>query len=137
MKIKEIQYLNFNTPHELIEYALDILVTLETDNDIEKCLVKATTLQYLFIIMEREKSYFVPVMYPHIIVSILTDEVIEAATLADVNKYDDAYWLKFYSITPNLNIEDLNEILSRKAKESRELSAQIEEEFGKKSKMNS
>jgi hypothetical protein len=76
--------------------------------------------------MEKFESDFLPPRYPYIIVLKLTDEIIRAAIQAFIDTEDDSYWLKLYHITPTLNIEDINEILYRKNKESMELDAKID-----------
>jgi hypothetical protein len=61
--------------------------------------------------MEKVESDFVPVGYPYIIVSKLTDEIIRAAIQQFIVAKEYSYWLKLYSIIGSLEIEDINEIL--------------------------
>lgn len=74
--------------------------------------------------MEKSKSNFVPPSYPYIIVSKLTDDIIRAAIQEFIDTKEDSYSLKLYDMTATLNIEDINEILSRKEKENTELEAE-------------
>ena len=123
MKIKEIKYLV--PPTDLVNDCLDVFVTLEND---ASYLVEVATPQFLSALMEKVESDFVPVGYPYIIVSKLTDEIIRAAIQEFIDAKEDSYWLKLYHITATLKIEDINEILDRKEKEDIELEAEIEGE---------
>lgn len=78
MKIKEIQYLV--PPRDLLNYCLDVFVTLEDDycTDDFSYFVEVTTPQFLSVLMEGEKSDFLSPGYPYIIVSKLTDDIIKA-----------------------------------------------------------
>ncbi len=124
MEIKEISYLDPQV--DLENDCLDVFVTLEND---DYYLIEVTTPKFLYTLMEKFKSNFVPPSYPYIIVSKLTDEIIQAAIQAYIDTEDDSYWLKLYHITPTLNIRDINEILERKEKEDIELEAQIDAEM--------
>ena len=109
----------------LVNDSLDVFVTLEND---DSYLVEVTTPQFLSTLMEKVEGDFVPPGYPYILVSKLTDEIIQAAIQAYIATKDDSYWLKLYHITATLNIEDINEILDRKEKEDIELEAKIDAE---------
>ena len=74
------------------------------------------------------KGDFLPPGYPYIIVSKLTDEIIQAAIQAYIDTEDNSYWLKLYHILPTLDIEDINEILYRKKQENIELESKIDAE---------
>jgi len=124
MEIKQLSYLDPRV--DLENDCLDVFVTLEND----VCyLVEVTTPKFFYTLMKRLKSYFVPVGYPYIIVSKLTDEVIRSAIQKFIDAKEDSYWLKLYHITATLNIEDINEILDRKKKEDSELEAKINAEI--------
>ena len=64
--------------------------------------------------MKKFKSDFVPPNHSHTIISKLTDEIIQIANKAYIDKKDDWYWLKRYHVTATLNIEDRHEILDRR-----------------------
>ena len=83
-----------------------------------------TTPQFISSFIKKSKSDFLEPGYPYIIVSKLTDEIIQAAIQAYIDTEDDSYWLKLYHIVPTLDIEDINEILDRKEKENTELEAE-------------
>lgn len=124
MEIKQLSYLDPRV--DLENDCLDVFVTLEND----VCyLVEVTTPKFFYTLMKRFKSDFVPVGYPYIIVSKLTDEVIRSAIQEFIDAKEDSYWLKLYHITATLNIEDINEILDRKKKEDSELEAKINAEI--------
>jgi hypothetical protein len=125
MKIKEISYLDPRV--DLEDDCLDVFVTLEDNyctNEFSY-LVEVTTPKFFYTLMERFQSDFVPSGYPYIIVSKLTDEIIQAAIQEFIDEKEDSYWLKLYHITATLNIEDINEILDRKEKEEIELEAKF------------
>ena len=71
-------------------------------------------------LIEKFKSDFVPTRYPYIIVSKLTDEIIQAAIQQFIDEKEDLYWLKLYYMIATLKIEDINEILDRKEQEELE-----------------
>jgi hypothetical protein len=123
MRIKEIKYLV--PPTDLVNDCLDVFVTLENNTFY---LVEVATPQFLSALMEKVESDFLPVGYPYIIVSKLTDEIIRAAIQEFIDAKEDSYWLKLYHITATLKIEDINEILDRKEKEDIKLEAEIEAE---------
>ena len=133
VKIKEITYLV--PPKDLLNDALDIIVTLENDSDGFGYVVEVTTTQFLSTLMEKKKIEFLPPDYPFIIVSKLTDDIIRAAIESFINPQDpmniqdELYWLKLYHIIPNLEMEDVNELFDRKKQESIELDAEIDVEF--------
>lgn len=93
VKIKEITYLV--PPRDLLNDALDVLITLEDDycTDGFGYVVEVTTPRFLSTLMEREKSDFLSPDYPSIIVSKLTDDIIRAAIQAYIDTEDDSYWL--------------------------------------------
>ena len=123
MKIKEISYLDPRV--DLENDCLDVFVTLEND----ACyMIEVTTPKFFYTLMEKFKSDFVPPSYPYIIVSKLTDEIIQAAIQEFINAKEDSFWLKLYHITPTLKIRDINEILDRKEKENIQLEAEVEGE---------
>ena len=123
MKIKKISYLDPQL--DLENDCLDVFVTLEND---DYYLIEVTTPKFLYTLMEKFKSNFVPPSYPYIIVSKLTDDIIRAAIQEFIDTKEDSYWLKLYHMTATLKIEDINEILYRKEKENTELEAEIEAE---------
>jgi len=131
VKIKEISYLV--PPRDLLNDALDVIVTLENDSDGFGYIVEVTTPQFLSTLMEKQKMEFLPPDYPFIIVSKLTDDTIRAAIESFINPqdpiniYDELYWLKLYHIIPNLEMEDVNELFDRKKQESIELEREVDE----------
>ena len=76
VKIKKIKYLV--PPKDLFNDVLDVFVTLDDDY----CrngfcyFYEITTLKFLSTMMEKGKSTFLELRYPHIIVSKLTDDII-------------------------------------------------------------
>ena len=128
MKVKEIKYLI--PPTDSVNDCLDVFVILEDDycTDEFSYLVEVTTPQFLSASMGKFKGDFLPPGYPYIIVSKLTDEIIQAAIQAYIDTEDNSYWLKLYHILPTLDIEDINEILYRKKQENIELEAKIDAE---------
>jgi hypothetical protein len=123
MKFKEIKYLVPSM--DLVNDSLDVFVILEDDYCTAEFsyLVEVATPQFLSALMGKFESDFLPPVYPYIIVSKLTDEIIRAAIQAYIDIEDDSYWLKLYHILPTLEIEDINEILYRKKQENIELEA--------------
>ena len=128
VKIKEISYLI--PPRDLFNDALDVFVILEDDycTDDFCYIIEVTTLQFLSTILEKGNNGFLLPDYPFIIVSKLTDYIIQAAIESFVNSDDEARWLKLYHIMPTLNIQEINEILYRKKQEEIELNAEFEDE---------
>ena len=136
VKIKEISYLV--SPRDLLNDALDVLVTLENDSDGFGYVVEVTTPQFLSTLMEKKKMEFLPPGCPFIIVSKLTDDTLRAAIESFINPqdpiniYDEFYWLKLYHRIPSLEMEDVNELFDRKKQESieleREVNAELEDE---------
>ena len=124
MKIKEISYLDPRV--DLENDCLDVFVTLEND---DRYLIEVTTPRFFYTLMEKFKSNFVPLSYPYVIVSKLTDDIIRAAIQEFIDTKEDSYWLKLYHMTATLKIEDINEILYRKEKENTELEAEIDVEI--------
>ena len=107
---------------------LDVLVILENNYCTNgfSYLVEVRTPQFLSASMGKFNGDFLPPRYPYIIVSKLTDEIIQAAIQAYIDTEDNSYWLKLYHILPTLDIEDINEILYRKKRENIELEAKID-----------
>lgn len=142
VKIKKIEYL---VPlSDLWNDALDVLVTLDDDycTDGSCYLVEVTTPQFLSTLMEKEKSDFLSPDYPSIIGSKLTDDIIRAAIESFINPqdpidpHDELHWLKLYHLTAMLNIEEIDEILYRKKRESIELESEVDAEFEDESATN-
>jgi len=129
MKVKKIEYLI--PPRDIMNDCLDVFVVLEDNycNNEFSYLVEVTTPQFISASMKKSKSDFLEPRYPYIIVSKLTDEIIQAAIQAYIDTEDDSYWLKLYHIIPTLDIEDINEILYRKKQEYIELEAKIDAEI--------
>ena len=131
VKIKEISYLI--PPRDILNDALDVIVTLENDSDGFGYVVEVTTPQFLSTLMEKQKMEFLPPDYPFIIVSKLTDDTIRAAIESFINPqdpiniYDELYWLKLYHIIPNLEMEDINELFDRKKQERIKLEREVYE----------
>jgi len=129
MKVKEIKYLT--PPTDIMNDCLDVFVVLKDNyctNEFSY-VVEVTTPQFISAFMKKSKSDFLEPGYPYIIVSKLTDEIIQAAIQAYIDTEDDSYWLKLYHIVPTLDIEDINEILYRKKQENIELEAKINAEI--------
>ena len=117
---------------------LDVFVILEDDycTDEFAYLVEVTTPQFLSALMAKFKDNFLPPGYPYIIVSKLTDEIIQAAIQAYIDTEDDSYWLKLYHIVATVDIEDINEILDRKKQQNIELEAKVDAEVETDSDIN-
>ena len=126
MQVKKITYLI--PPTDIMNDCLDVFVVLEDNYCTNKFsyLVEVTTPQFLSACMKKSKSDFLEPGYPYIIVSKLTDEIIQAAIQAYIDTEDDSFWLKLYHIVPTLDIEDINEILYRKKQKNIELDAEID-----------
>jgi len=86
IKIKEIRYLI--PPKDLLNDALDVLVTLENDSDQFGYVVEVTTPQFLSTLMEKQKMKFLPPDYPFILVSKLTNNTIRVAIESFINPQD-------------------------------------------------
>jgi hypothetical protein len=129
MKIKKIEYLI--PPQDLINDALDVLVFLDDDycTDGYGYVVEVTTPQFLSTLMEKDKNNFLQPEYPCVIVSELTNEIIQSAIQAFIDNEDNSYWLKLYHIMPSLNVEDIDKILYQKKKESIELEQELNQEI--------
>ena len=95
MKIKEIKYLVL--PTDLVTDCLDVFVILDNDYSTDEFFyfVEIATPQYLYTLMEKFKSDFLPSSYPYIIVSKLMDDIIKASLQSFINTKNDSYWLKF------------------------------------------
>jgi hypothetical protein len=128
VKIKKIKYLI--PPRDIFNDALEVFVSLKEDycTDDFCYLVEVTTPQFLSTIMEKGKSAFLLPDYPCIIVSKLTDDIIRAAIESFINSDDEMHWLRLYHIIPQLNIEEIDEILYRKKQEEIKLEAEVEVE---------
>ena len=122
MKVKKIEYLH--PVRDLVNDCLDVFVTLEDNSNY---LVEITTPEFLIVLME--KGTFLPPQYPYIIVSKLTEEIIQTAIQEFIDAEADSYWLKLYHLAPTLKIEEINEILDRKEKEFIELELKIDTEM--------
>jgi len=129
IKIKKIEYLI--PPKDVLNDALDVFVTLEDEycTDGFRYFVEITTPQFLYTIMEKEKSAFLAPDYPCIIVSKLKDDIIRAAIESFINSDDESRWLKFYHVIPKLTIQEIDEILYRKKQEEIELEAIMDTEI--------
>lgn len=131
IKIKKISYLI--PPRDMLNDAVDVLVDLEENSDEFGYVVEVTTPQFLSTMMEKEKSTFLSPDYPCIIVSKLTDDIIQAAIESFINPpgniYEELYWLKLYHLIPSLRMGDVNELYDRKKQEAIEWEAKVDEEF--------
>lgn len=133
VKIKKISYLI--PPRDMLNDAVDVLVDLEENSDEFGYVVEVTTPQFLSTIMEKENSAFLSPDYPCIIVSKLTDDIIQAAIESFINPqdsgniYEELYWLKLYHLIPSLRMEDVNELYDRKKQEAIEWEAKVDAEF--------
>ena len=123
-KIKEIRYLV--PPRNSFEDTVDVLVTLEDEycTDGFGYFLEVTTPQFLSTLMEKKKMKFLSPNYLFIIVSKLTDDTIRAVIESFINPqdpidpHDELYWLKLYHLIAKLDIEEIDEILYRKKRES-------------------
>ena len=129
VKIKKISYLI--PPRDMLNDAVDVLVDLEENSDEFGYVVEVTTPQFLSTMMEKEKSSFLSPDYPCIIVSKLTDDIIESFINPQDygNIYEELYWLKLYHLIPSLTMEDVNELYDRKKQEAIEWEAKMDAEF--------
>ena len=127
VKLKKIEYLI--PPRDIFNDALDVFISLEDDYCIDGfCyFIEVTTPQFLSTMMEKEKSIFLSPEYPFIIVSKLTEDIIQAAIESFINPqdsvYEALYWLKLYHLIPSLRMEDVNELYDRKKQEAIEWEA--------------
>ena len=119
----------------MLNDAVDVLVKLEDGSDEFGYVVEVTTPQFLSTMMEKEKSAFLLPDYPCIIVSKLTDDIIQATIESFINPQDsvheELYWLKLYDLIPSLSLrmEDVNELYDRKKQEQIEWEAKVDTEF--------
>ena len=140
VKIKKITYLV--PPRDILNDAVDVLVDLEENSDEFGYVVEVTTPQFLSTLMEKKKMEFLSPNYPFIIVSKLIDDTIRAAIESFINPQDpidpheELYWLKLYHLTAKLNIEEIDEILYRKKRESIELESEVDAELEDESATN-
>ena len=142
VKIKEITYLV--PTRNLFEDTVDVLVTLEDEycTDGFCYFVEVTTPQFLSTLMEKKKMEFLSPDYPCIIVSKLTDDIIRAAIESFINPQDsidsddEVRWLKLYHVIPKLTIQEIDEILDRKKRESIELESEVDAELEDESAAN-
>ena len=122
VKIKKITYLV--TPRDILNDAVDVLVDLEENSDEFGYVVEVTTPPFLSTMMEKKKMEVLSPNYPFIIVSKLTDDTIRAAIESFINPqdpidpHDELYWFKLYHLIAKLDIEEIDEILYRKKRES-------------------
>ena len=125
VKLKKIRYLIL--PRDILYDVVDVLVYLEDNYDGFVYVVEVTTPQFLSTMMEKEKSIFLSPEYPFIIVSKLTEDIIQAAIESFINPqdsvYEALYWLKLYHLIPSLRMEDVNELYDRKKQEAIEWEA--------------
>jgi len=117
---------------------LDVFVILEDDSctDGFSYFVEVTTPQFLYALMEKFESDFVPSDYPYIIVSKLTYDIMKAAIQSFIDTRNDLYWLKLYHVTSILKTANLNEMLYRKKQKNIDLEAKIDAEFDAESDIN-
>ena len=133
IKIKKISYLI--PPRDMLNDALDVIVELEENSDEFGYVVEVTTPQFLSTLMEKEKSTFLSPDYPCIIVSKLTDDIIQAAIESFINPkdseniYEELFWLKLYHLIPSLTIEDVNELYDRKKQQAIKWEADVDAEL--------
>jgi hypothetical protein len=98
---------------DIFNGAVDVGVTLEGDDF--PYVVEVLTPQYIIdSMMETEKQNFFEPGYPYIIVRELTPSVIRAALEAAA--VEDAFWLKLYHATLEMDSNDINTILERAKK---------------------
>ena len=132
IKIKKISYLI--PPRDMLNDALDVIVELEENSDEFGYVVEVTTPQFLSTLMEKEKSTFLSPDYPCIIVSKLTDDIIQAAIESFINPkdseniYEELFWLKLYHLIPSLTMEDVNELYDRKKQQAIKWEAEVDAE---------
>ena len=135
VKIKKIDYLI--PSRDIFNDALDVFISLEDDycTDGFCYFIEVTTPQFLSTLMEKEKSTFLSPDYPCIIVSKLTDDIIQAAIESFINPkdseniYEELFWLKLYHVIPSLTIEDVNELYDRKKQQAIKWEADVDAEL--------
>lgn len=117
MKIKRI---NFPTSLQKVENIKDdnIDVFVELDDGFTYTLVVGTP-KNLETLMEKENIEYLPAMPPMIIVKELTEENIRKAL--DTFLDNNAYWLKLYYLAGELDMEILENTLSRLKSEIEEI----------------
>jgi hypothetical protein len=127
VKIKKITYLV--PPKDLVNDCLDVFVLLEGEDGTNEYVVEVTTPACLSDIIETSNNDFLSPSFPYIIVSKLTDEIIQDAIEAFIDEDDDLYWLKLYHVAATLDIEDLDEILARKMQKELEIEEALKSEL--------
>ena len=125
-------------PRHIFEDTVDVFVTLEDEycTDGFCYFVEVTTPQFLSTLIKKKKMEFLSPKYPFIIVSKLTDDTVRAAIESFINPQDELYWLKLYNLIDQLNIEEIDEILYRKKRESIELESEVDAELEDESATN-
>lgn len=103
-------------PDDIYNGKVDVFVTLELEDGDFEYWVEVTTPQALSSEMEETNRNFVKPGYPFIIVRELTLMVIRETLEAFAAEKEDAFWLKFYHLTVEFDINDLNTILDRHKK---------------------
>ena len=131
-------------PRYIFEDTVDVFVTLEDEyyTDGFCYFVEVTTPQFLSTLIKKKKMEFLSPKYPFIIISKLTDDTVRAAIESFINPqdpidpHDELYWLKLYNLIDQLNIEEIDEILYRKKRESIELESEVDAELEDESATN-
>lgn len=114
------------SPRDLINDCLELTVFLEDDCYSSRFgyTVEVTTPQFLLTLMGENK--FLAPDYPMILVSKLTNDIIESAIQAFVDEKENAYWLKLYDVTPRLDMDEIDQILINKKQQILEREAKLE-----------
>ena len=119
MEIKKIWYpTRLETLPDIYNDNIDVHVSLDDefcdDHDRFCYVLVVGTPQNLSELMDQwETDFFPPVDPPFIIVRKLTEEIIEQAIRAFVDKKEDAYWLKLYHVTSEIDIRAINAAIDR------------------------
>lgn len=120
IKITEITFLaDMKQIEDIYNDSLDVLVTTEGDPHYEgekHYLIDVATPQWLISQMDKTQMDFVSPDYPFLVVRKITVPVIKEALKELLESEDDGYWLKFYSTTSALTLNDLHSIMDRMTK---------------------
>jgi len=98
-------------PEDLEDGFVDVLVTLTNDDN--EYLVEIATPKALSTYMDEKKKNFCEPEFPLLFVRKLTPEIIRETLEQFASKKEDAFWLKLYHLTVELNIDDLNKLMKR------------------------
>lgn len=115
IKLKKFYFLV--EPKDVKSSRIDVYGIIEEKGKEIPFSVEVATPDYFLNQMERTKKKFVLPNYPSIIVSEITSSIVNKALKRFLNESEDGFWLKFYNLTDELTMSDLNNLLKRREKE--------------------